>query len=364
VIARVQRRNDLPPQAVRFHNEMSPKTCPGARVDKSEITALIAEKHDAIAQAGSTRATEAPRPFGDNVRAYHAALADLQPRALPTLDDPAAAELTEDRFASGVTRGAILAEFERAIEEPALAGRGGGSARDIELTPERLEAMRPHLVNLTQGRFSDDGFKTSREDVDAIVNQHLPRAFGQAEAAGHPLRVVFFAHGGLVPEHRGLQIAARQIDWWNANGVYPIHFVWETGLFEVLKQLLTGTGGRAVSRDVWDWTTDPAIELLARPGGLVAWGGMKRSAERSSDTDGGARYLAVKLKDFCKARPGAVELHAVGHSAGAIFHAHFVRTALERGLPAFRSVHLLAPAVNVETFLDRTAPLVPTASTT
>ena len=218
--------------------------------------------------------------------------------------------------------------------------------------------MRPHLVNLTQGRFSDDGFKTSREDVDAIVNDHLPRAFGQAEAAGRSLRIVFFAHGGLVPERRGLQIAAKQIDWWNANGVYPIHFVWETGLFEILKQLLTGAGGRAVSRDVWDWTTDPAIELLARPGGLVAWSGMKRSAERASDTDGGARYLALKLKDFCKARPGAVELHAVGHSAGAIFHAHFVRAALERGLPGFRGVHLLAPAVNVETFLDRMAPLV------
>ena len=143
-----------------------------------------------------------------------------------------------------------------------------------------------------------------------------------------------------------------------ANGVYPIHFVWETGLFEILKQLLTGAGGRAVSRDVWDWTTDPAIELLARPGGAgrLGWDEAQRGTlvgRRRRRTVPG-----VEAKDFCKARPGAVELHAVGHSAGAIFHAHFVRAALERGLPAFRSVHLLAPAVNVETFLDRTAPLV------
>jgi len=358
VIARVQRRSGLPPQALRFHNEMSPKTCPGAGVDKAVIVASVGARHEALANAEGSRGVESPRPFGESVRAYYTALTDLQQRALPTLDDPASAELTEDRFASAVSRGAILAEFERAIDDASPDRRGGGSAEDIELTPERLEAMRPHLVNLTQGRFSDDGFKTSREDVDAMVNQHLPHAFGQAEAAGRPLRVVFFAHGGLVPERRGLQIAARQIDWWKANGVYPIHFVWETGLFEILKQLLTGAGGRAIARDVWDWTTDPAIELLARPGGLVAWSGMKRSAERASDADGGARYLAVKLKDFCKTRPGAVQLHAVGHSAGAIFHAHFIRTALERGLPGVKTLHLLAPAVNLETFHDRLAPKI------
>ncbi|MBK5297470.1 MAG: caspase family protein [Vicinamibacteria bacterium] len=357
VIARLQRRSGLPPHALRFHNEMSPKTCPGARLDKAAIVAAVASRHEALDTDGS-RGVESPRPFGENVRAYHAALTDLQQRALPAQDDPASAELTEDRFASAVSRGAILAEFERAIDDASPDRRGGGSAEDIALTPERLEAMRPHLVNLTQGRFSDDGFKTSREDVDAIINQHLPRAFGQAEAAGRPLRVVFFAHGGLASERGGLQIAARQLDWWNANGVYPIHFVWETGLFEILTQLLTGVGGRAVARDVWDWTTDPAIELLARPGGLVAWAGMKRSAERSSDADGGARYLALNLTDFCKTRPGAVHLHAVGHSAGAIFHAHFLPMALEGGLPGFRSVHLLAPAVNIETFLDRLAPVV------
>jgi Caspase domain/N-acetylmuramoyl-L-alanine amidase len=358
VIARVQRRCNLPPQALRFHNEMSPKTCPGARLDKAEIGALVAARHQLLATAEESRGVESARPFGESVRAYHAVLTDLRQRALPTVDDLSSAELTEDRFASAVSHGAILAEFERAIDDASPDRRGSVSVTDIELTPERLEALRPHLVNLTQGRFSDERFKTSREDVDAMVNEHLPHAFGQAEAAGRPLRVVFFAHGGLVPERRGLQIAARQLGWWKANGVYPIHFVWETGLFEILKQLITGAGARALARDVWDWTTDPAIELIARPSGLVAWSGMKRSAERASDVDGGARYLALKLKDFCKTRPSAVQLHAVGHSAGAIFHAHFIRTALERGLPGFTTLHLLAPAINLETFHDRLAPKI------
>ncbi len=215
--------------------------------------------------------------------------------------------------------------------------------------------MRAHLVNLTQGRLSEGGYTTSREDVGAIVGEHLPRAVEQAHSAGRPLPVVFFAHGGLVSERTGLRIASRQIDWWIANGVYPIHFVWETGLYEVLEQTIAGAGRRA-ARDVWDWTTDPAIELLARPGGMLAWSGMKRSATRASDPDGGARYLATRLSAFCTARPDAVRLHAVGHSAGAIFLAHFAAAARECGLPAFRTMHLLAPAISVKMFADRLAP--------
>ncbi|MGH9628238.1 MAG: caspase family protein, partial [Bryobacteraceae bacterium] len=57
-----------------------------------------------------------------------------------------------------------------------------------------------------------------------------------------------------------------------------------------------------------------------------------------------------KLKEFCEAHPDAVELHAAGHSAGSIFHTHLLPLALKLGVPAFRSVHFLAPAVRVDTF--------------
>ena len=117
VVARVQRRAGLPPEALRFHNEMSPKTCPGARVDKAEIVAQVTASHQRLVEAEATRAVEGPRPFGESVRAYHAALTDLQQRALPAQDDPASAELTEDRLGAAISRGAILAEFERAIDD-------------------------------------------------------------------------------------------------------------------------------------------------------------------------------------------------------------------------------------------------------
>lgn len=138
--------------------------------------------------------------------------------------------------------------------------------------------------------------------------------------------------------------------WWLENGAYPIHFVWETGLMETLGQLLNPSRRRAID---WAAPSDFALETLARGiGGVKIWDGMKVSAERAAAENGGARYVARRLKEFC-ARPeikGRVELHAVGHSAGSIFHAHFLPAALDLGVPDFRSLHFLAPAIRVDTF--------------
>ncbi|MFZ0257544.1 MAG: hypothetical protein WAN46_18315 [Gammaproteobacteria bacterium] len=48
-----------------------------------------------------------------------------------------------------------------------------------------------------------------------------------------------YAHGGLNDEATGLAIAEHQIPWWLANDMYPIFFVWETGLLESLAQMLS-----------------------------------------------------------------------------------------------------------------------------
>ena len=60
----------------------------------------------------------------------------------------------------------------------------------------------------------------------------------------------------------------------------------------------------------------------------------------------------VKLFDLFKARKRTlprVRLHLIGHSAGAIVHAHLGERALARGL-AVESISLLAPAVRIDTF--------------
>lgn len=234
-------------------------------------------------------------------------------------------------------------------------GGGGGSA----LTPESLSTLRRHVINLNQGGFSSGGaFTSTPEDVDAIFREHLP-AWTNGRGRQRPLRIVLFAHGGLVSEERGLEIASTQVDWWLRNDVYPLFFVWETGFWETLRQLV-GLGERGVAaRDIFDHTSDPLFEVAARRlGGPKIWGGMKRSAALAFDRDGGGAWALERLREAVGALGGdRVQLHAIGHSAGSIFHSFLLPTASAMGIPPFRTLQLLAPAISTADFRARLAPL-------
>lgn len=229
------------------------------------------------------------------------------------------------------------------------------------ITTDIKEALLPHAIDLTRGRLSEGGlFETGKEDVDAIFGEHLERAVS-GRGPGNPLRIVIWAHGGLVNERSGLLNAYQQVLWWQRNGVYPLYFIWETGLLEALRRVITGRSGgeEGVFSGVIEMT-DRRIEATARAlGGPAVWSDMKQSARIAATAeDGGARYAAVKLAEFCRRHPGAVELHAVGHSAGAIFHASFLPVALEKGAPPFKGLYLLAPAIRLDHFHERLTPRI------
>lgn len=360
LIALLQRKFRLARETLRFHSQMSSKSCPGTAVDWQELLDEVRGVGSlGGAPAGAAGApAEDSRPFDEDALVSHAVIEALA--AKPSgRDDPADAEPLED----AMTDSQLRALF-RAADGTAPAGRGtGGEGRtlqDAPLPPEILTALRPHVVNLNLGMFSTDGqFATTPGDVDAIFHQHLLRELEGARARKEPLRLVFYAHGGLVKESAGLRMAEKHVGWWKRNNVYPIYFVWETGLFETIAQLLRRSrqAVRGVTRDIFDYTTDPLLEGAVRS--LYApriWSGMKRSAELGAAPGGGARHVAQRLKEFCdEHRLGEeqIELHAVGHSAGAIFQAQFLPVAHELGLPSFRTVHFLAPALRVDTFHER-----------
>lgn len=235
------------------------------------------------------------------------------------------------------------------------------TARSASLTRDQLVAMHPYVVDIPDGRLAEgpstaptsvDDFKTVKADVDAIFDTHLP-AFVQGR--DNPVPLVIWAHGGLVPKESGLGIAHQQVEWWKANGAFPVHFVWETGLaaslWDAVKDSLPGR-----ARGLADELFDKAIEEVVRavPGSRATWGAMKTTAALASEKDrGGAWYVATKLGAFVKANPGAVTVHAVGHSAGSIFHSHLIPQLLAAGVPTISSLDLLAPAVRVAEFKDR-----------
>lgn len=230
--------------------------------------------------------------------------------------------------------------------------------RAIRLSPEELAALRPHVINLTGGKFRKAGnFYTTKADVDAIFRQHLPAWEAAHKASGRPCRIVFYAHGGLKNEGDGLEIAARHVGWWKKNDVYPIHFVWETGLFDAMRAVLQDAASRIPgwgARGLISRVSDPWIEAGCRTlGGVKAWSAMKSNAVLANAAGGGGTYTAEQLAAYCKAQDGKpLEVHAVGHSAGAIFHSFFVPLALQQGVPSFKTVQFLAPAVRIDDFKD------------
>ena len=233
----------------------------------------------------------------------------------------------------------------------------------------RWAGIRPHVVNLTGGEFSQTGEMTSCvHEVDNIFDVHLPAfvAEVQQRSPGRPVPLIIWAHGGIVSESAGLQIAGNQVPWWLANDVYPLHFVWETGFLETAKRIFRRRAKQALQAhpELRNEAADPAAgpvldvpqyrsKVAARP-----WIVLKENAARASDPGGGARYVAERLARFCADYRGRVSLHAAGHSAGAIFHSHFLPAARAVGVPRFDSLQLLAPAIRIDGFRKSMLPLV------
>lgn len=354
VVALVQSRFDLGSSSLMFHNAMSSKSCPGTSLDYAKVLEEVAGQRAALTVDGQPRRAEVRGPFPDEANLELRETIERLTREVPLGEEPPDAELSHFEFSES--------PWPESPEQGLDAARGAG------LDTETLASMRPYLVNLSMGRLSGEGeARTTKEDVDAIFEQSLPAAIDKAKASGRKLQLLFFAHGGLVSEASGLRIAAGHIEWWKKNGIYPIYFVWETGLFETIGQLLK-RARQGATRDIWDFTTDPIIEIAARAlQGPRIWGGMKSSAEHAVDaptpTDkvgGGAHYVATQLKALCDAHGDHLELYAVGHSAGAVFHSHFLTTARQLKVPTFKSAHFMAPAIRVDAFKEHLAPNIGT----
>lgn len=291
--------------------------------------------------------------FGDpwDVLALDAASARLgHPRGVVVTTAGSARYDRVDRAESSAVaravRGSVAAPL-RAGKRPWTAGERGVFGR--------------HVVNLRDGALSGSGgFTSTREQLSAIVGEHLRDYVRTQRALGERPRVVLYAHGGLVGEREGLALVLARQRFWALNGIYPVYFVWETGLRETLRDAIgAAVAGRRIARGA---VLDEAIERLARPAGRALWRQMKQSAERACAPDGGARIFAEMLATAVPALGDEVELHAVGHSAGAVFLSHFVpaladvATRAGHGV-ALRTLSLLAPAVTTALFKRQLVPL-------
>ncbi|HET7437831.1 MAG TPA: caspase family protein, partial [Thermoanaerobaculia bacterium] len=334
IVALILQRFGLGTDAIRFHNEMSSKSCPGSSIQKTEFVSRVGE---VLAELPS-RPADAERDefLTEALTSLIEPLATrVAPRAADTDGELAEEEETYDQY---VARSASEADAD------------GARGADCPTLTQLMDLV-PHVVNLRRGRFAeDDLFVSNRGTVDAIF-AGLEKQLSDPNTS-KPLNVALLAHGGLVSQAGALCKAHRDLWWWKRNGIYPIFFVWHTSLGTAIRDILVRAqdGRRGVSD-----LSDRIIETFVRHfGGVAVWDSMKLSAAEAVGPEGGAGYVATKLQALLQNHGNNVRVHAIGHSAGAIFHSYFLNAAR---VPV-ESLHLLAPAIRIDDYRSRMDPLL------
>jgi hypothetical protein len=248
--------------------------------------------------------------------------------------------------------------FRMAVPTPQVFDlRGGTSSLDPASRAEWLRAPKRkeiagHFVHIDDGEFQEKGRYNSRL-VD--VEQTAERV--AASSRDKYRHLLFYAHGGLnSPATSATRIRAMK-DVFRANGIYPFHFMYDTGLVEELMDVILRKSERTEQRvgGFFDFTDKIFEGLISKPGTLV-WKEMKRGA-RSAFKPGYAGYAT--LKAFAEALDGTdVNVHLAGHSTGGVLLAHLLEALDGIGvwnLP-ISSCSLMAPAATTELYSSHYAP--------
>jgi hypothetical protein len=266
-----------------------------------------------------------------------------------------------------VQLGVVTQEHERIAnsitlrtEEKKVVLASGKVLRDRELSP--------FIVNVgNNGKLSNSGtFRTTPDDLRAIVDVHMSAARERWGLKDKPLDVCVYLHGGLVGEDAAAQVAAEWIPLLYDQQIFPIFLMWETDFISTVKNIIQDaadqvprtTGGIGDSLERW-WN-ERLERWLARPG-TVIWGEMKQNARAMSEAppsgNGDEVPAMLLLYKHFKERVDTrrVRLHMAGHSAGAIVASHFIDHLVQDG-GEVESLSLLAPAVRLDTFQQIVAP--------
>ncbi|HZT43937.1 MAG TPA: C1 family peptidase [Chthonomonadaceae bacterium] len=242
----------------------------------------------------------------------------------------------------------------------------GGAERALLSSDPNVSAQQinAYVVDITNnGILSTTGqFQTTPADLHALVTHYLPKAIADWNIGEGQVDVALYAHGGLDDQNVAEQIAKFWIPALYANKVFPIFFMWQTGLLETLRDkvqdLLGGTpevAGASLFGNILDFWDDRIESLISVPG-TIAWDEMKKNAcLASNNPDGGLQMLYRELQESNLA--SRLRFHLIGHSAGAIFHADLLPIML-KGKLKVDGLYFMAPAARMDLFQENILPFL------
>lgn len=222
------------------------------------------------------------------------------------------------------------------LGEPSSAAQINASG-STSAKPHVVRHLRQHLVRIhPDGHLqSNDSYGTSVQDLDTIFEEDFPKATGSWKKK----RLLLMASGGLGSLDATVQRVADYRASLMGQGIYPLVFVWRTGFWDTISAVLR----RALSERQHDSIAGPhtdfmldrlddGLEPMARQeGGKLHWDDLKRTARQATAlADGGVRLTLDRVARLVEHDP-SVEVHLVGHSAGAILLAPAVQLLTSEG---------------------------------
>ncbi len=225
-----------------------------------------------------------------------------------------------------------------------------------------------HYVQLDDGDFVTTGAYPSSAESVAETARYLLGMDDLPQASKRYDRVLIYAHGGLNNLTEAAARMAAMTPGFKRNGVYPIFFLWRTGLLETIGDVLRGPADRALLRaggaqDFLDRLIEEAAQLIGRP----IWTDMKDDTDRSFSRPprGGRQAMKVLTDALTQRAKHPVTCHYVGHSAGTIFLGRLFDQLDPAARALTGTVSLMAPACTVDLFnqsLDPIAAALPNSA--
>lgn len=252
-----------------------------------------------------------------------------------------------------------------------LIAGGDALTRKFKDVPEKYQPFSAenaywHAVVLDRG-FPLRNDITAKDEASALRLAAYDRPLAWLKEKG-ARKLLIYAHGGLNSEAASITRIRALGPYACAENIYPLFITWRSGPLETLsdmaEEIFARLGfGKRGSEPAGGWLdfltekTDRMLEPLLRAPVGAAWSQMKLNAVRASEhAEGGCRLMAAHLADLTKEVRG-LEIHLIGHSAGAIVLGEFLRRMQEQGLRA-ASTRLFAPACTTRFALERYKPAI------
>jgi len=258
----------------------------------------------------------------------------------------------------------LQSQAERTAVGPWMYNRAAASA--VSAVPRLTETTAyEHTVVLGNNgrpllRLLDT--ENAANNVKEVV---LDKTLAALKLSNRP-KLVIYAHGGLNSEAASIKRIRVLAPYFTKNEIHPLFLTWKTGVKETLISILEDAKDRVFvgpQAEGWfeelgdqlkDWAKrarDRSIEAFSRHFLVKSvWSEIKENARLSRTAGGGVRLAAAHLKQL-KAEIPQLEIHLIGHSAGAILLGYLIQEMRRLDLE-MASATLFAPACTVKFAVD------------